>query len=449
MEKIQITGGQRLQGEVRVSGSKNSALALMAASLCAEGVTTLENVPNIGDIHVMIEMMTKMGCATRWSGEHRLEVEVDTSNLDLKTHANELLELVQKMRASFTILGPLLARLGEAQVALPGGCAIGTRSVDFHIKGLEAMGATVSVEHGFVIAKAGKLRGAHIFLDFPSVGATNHLLSTAVLAEGKTIIENAAQEPEIHDLARFLVSMGAKIKGAGTHRIEVEGVKRLKPVRHSVIPDRIEAATYAVAGAMTGGSVLVKNVMEDHLFPVILKLREAGATVEAEGPALRVVDSVRSTPPLCNLRVSMTGRPKPVNITAVPHPGFPTDTHPVMGAMLTIAGGTSVITETVYDRRFRYFSELQRMGAKVRVSGQTAVIEGVDRLTGAQVSSPDLRGGAALVLAGLIAEGTTEITQLQYIDRGYEAFVQKLANLGADVERFDPNLLLRPALSFA
>lgn len=422
----------------------------MAASLCAEGVTTLENVPNIGDIHVMIEMMSKMGCATRWSGEHRLEVEVDTSNLDLKSHSAELVELVQKMRASFTILGPLLARLGEAQVALPGGCAIGTRSVDFHIKGLQAMGAEVYVEHGFVIAKTEKLKGAHIFLDFPSVGATNHLLSTAVLAEGKTIIENAAQEPEISDLARFLSSMGAKIKGAGTHRIEVEGVKRLKPVRHAVIPDRIEAATYAIAGAMTGGNVLVKNVVADHLLPVILKLRESGARVEVEGPTLRLVDNARTTPPLSALRVSMEGRARAVNLTAAPHPGFPTDTHPVFAAMLAVAEGTSVITETVYDRRFRYCSELQRMGANTRVSGQTAVIDGVDRLTGAQVSAPDLRGGAALVLAGLIAQGETEITQLQYIDRGYEAFVQKLLNMGANIERFDTAAILaRPALSFA
>lgn len=449
LERILVTGGQRLEGEVRVSGSKNSALALMAASLCAEGVTTLENVPNIGDIHVMIEMLTQMGCATRWSGEHRLEVEVDASNLDLTSNSSELSELVRKMRASFTILGPLLARLGEAQVALPGGCAIGTRSVDFHIKGLQAMGAEIKVEHGFVIAKAEKLHGAHILLDFPSVGATNHLLSTAVLAEGKTIIENAAQEPEIVDLARFLTSMGAKIKGAGTHRIEIEGVNRLKPSRHAVIPDRIEASTYAVAGAMTQGDILIKNVVLDHLLPVVLKLRECGVSIEPEGPSLRLVDSVRTTPPLCNLRVTLSGRAKAVNITAAPHPGFPTDTHPVVASMLAVAEGPSVISEGVYDRRFRYCNELQRMGAKIKVSGQTAVIEGVDRLTGARVSAPDLRGGAALVLAGLIAEGTTEITQLQYIDRGYEAFVQKLGNLGADIERLDPTVLLQPALSIA
>ncbi len=446
-----MTGGNRLSGEVRVSGSKNSALALMAASLCAEGVTTLENVPNIEDIRILIQMLTQLGCATRWSGSHQLQVEVDTSGLNMDDHSERLQELVGRMRASFTILGPLVARLGVARVALPGGCAIGTRALDFHIKGLQALGAEVVLDHGFVIARAEKLIGAEIFLDLPSVGATNHLLSTAVLAEGHTTIENAAQEPEIVDLARFLNAMGAKIKGAGTHRIEIEGVKRLKPVRHVVIPDRIEAATFALAGAITGGDILIRDCVEDHLTPVILKLREAGVTVQPEGPALQMFSGKKQSHALSALRVKMEGRPLPVQITAAPHPGFPTDVQPLMAALSTVGSGASIIKEAVYDSRFGYTDELRRMGAHIRVSGQTAIIEGVDRLTGAQVAAPDLRGGAALVLAGLVAEGQTEVTQIQYIDRGYEEFVIKLAEMGALIERKAPQSMpyFRPMLSVA
>jgi UDP-N-acetylglucosamine 1-carboxyvinyltransferase len=449
VEKVLVAGGNQLAGEVRISGSKNSALAIMAAALCADGVTLLENVPDIGDIHVMMEMLDELGCKSRWTGDHRLEI--DTAGLTAAGDSSELVELVRKMRASFTILGPLLARFGEARVALPGGCEIGTRSVDFHIKGLHALGADVHVEHGYVIAKTERLNGAKILLDFPSVGATNHLLSTAVLAEGRTIIENAAQEPEIVDLARFLSAMGARIKGAGTHRIEVDGVKRLNPTRHRIIPDRIEAATYAVAAAATQGDIVIRNVVEDHLLPIILKLRECGVEIESEGPSLRLFDIGRALPPLCSIRVKSKLRScRPAHVTASPHPGFPTDAHPVLASMLTVADGASIVTETVYDRRFRYCSELQRMGANVTVSGQNALIEGVERLTGAQVSAPDLRGGAALVLAGLIAEGETEVTGLQYIDRGYEAFVPKLQQLGAEIERVSlESGLVRPALCIA
>ena len=357
--------------------------------------------------------------------------------------SNRLQELVSKMRASFTILGPLVARFGEASVPLPGGCDLGTRAVDFHLKGLQAMGAEVSVVHGQAIAHASKLHGANVLLDCPSVGTTNHLLSVAVLAHGRTVIENAALEPEIIDLARMLSEMGANIKGAGTHRIEIEGVRRLKAVRHTVIPDRIEAATFMIAGAMTRGDIVVRNVVEDHLLPVVLKLRECGVDIQVDGPALYLFPSRRSAPPLTSFRVRMNGRPNGVHVTAMPHPGFPTDAHPVLGALMTLANGTSLITETVYDRRFRYCNELQRMGANITVTGQNAVIEGVDRLTGAQVSAPDLRGGAALVLAGLAAEGETEISDLQFVDRVYEEFVRKLEKMGAKIERYDPSLAVR------
>lgn len=433
MEAIYIQGGSRLRGEVTISGSKNSSLAILAASLLAEGETVLDNVPDIGDIHTMLDMLQHLGVRAEWCAPHRLRL--DTSRV---VTSETTYEPVRRMRASFNVLGPLVARLGAARVALPGGCDIGARNVDYHVKGLQALGAHVVVEHGYADARAERLRGAHVFLDYPSVGATNQIISAAVLAEGVTVLENAAEEPEVVDLACFLNRMGAKVRGAGTKRIEITGVKRLKPTHYRVIPDRIEAATFAVAAAMTGGDVVIHKVVPEHVKPVVLKLRETGADVTIETPQARLLDSQFSdTVQVASLRVRGKGRPKAVDITATPHPGFPTDVHPPMAALLSVADGTAVITETVFERRFRYAAELQRMGADIVVSGQTAVVRGVERLTGAQVVAPDLRAGAALVLAGLMAEGETEVTGLEHIDRGYECLVDKLKALGAEVVRWD------------
>ncbi|MGQ9523357.1 MAG: UDP-N-acetylglucosamine 1-carboxyvinyltransferase [Armatimonadota bacterium] len=433
MEAIYIQGGTSLQGEITVSGSKNSSLAILAASLLAEGETILDNVPDIGDIHTMLDMLKHLGARVQWSNTHRLKI--DTSRI---VTSESTYESVRKMRASFNVLGPLVARLGSARVALPGGCDIGARNIDFHVRGLQALGAHVVVEHGYAEARAERLRGAHVFLDFPSVGATNQIVTTAVLAEGVTVIENAAEEPEVVDLANFLNRMGAKVYGAGTKRIEIVGVRHLQPTRYRVIPDRVEAATFAVAAAMTDGDVLIHRVVSEHVKPVLLKLRDTGADVTIETSQPRLLDTeFPDTVQTASLRVRGKGRPKAVDITATPHPGFPTDVHPPMAALLSVADGTAVITETVFERRFRYAAELQRMGADITVSGQTAVVRGVKRLTGAQVVAPDLRAGAALVLAGLVAEGETEITGLEHIDRGYECLVGKLKALGAEIVRWD------------
>jgi len=432
LEAIYIQGGNRLEGEVVASGSKNSSLAILAAVLLAEGETFLDNVPDIGDIHTMLDMLEHLGAKAEWCGDHRLKI--DTSSI---TTSETAYEPVRKMRASFNVLGPLLARFGHAKVALPGGCDIGARNVDYHVKGLQALGAQVTVEHGFADARADRLRGAHIFLDYPSVGATNQIISAAVLAEGTTIIENAAEEPEVVDLARFLNRMGAKIKGAGTKRVEITGVRRVKPIKYRVIPDRIEAATFAVASAMTGGDVTIHRVVYEHIKPVLLKLRETGAEITVEKPAARLLDpEFPDAEEIVSVRVRGRGRPRAVDITAAPHPGFPTDVHPPMAALLSIADGTAVITETVFERRFRYAAELVRMGADIVVSGQAAVVRGVEKLTGARVVAPDLRAGAALVLAGLVAEGETEVSGVEHIDRGYENLESKLAQLGANVIRW-------------
>lgn len=433
MDRIYIQGGARLKGEVAVSGSKNSSLAILAATLLTDGETVLDNIPNIGDIQTMLDMLQHLGAKVEWCGSHRLKV--DTTFVVSSATAYEP---VRKMRASFNVLGPLLARLGSARVALPGGCDIGARNVDFHVKGLQALGAQVSVNHGYTDAKADRLRGAHVLLDYPSVGATNQLISAAVLAAGTTIIENAAEEPEVVDLARFLSQMGAQIRGAGTKRVEVQGVTKLHPTTYKVIPDRIEAATFAVAAAMTRGDVLIHNAVHDHVKPCLLKLKDTGAEVSIERPAPHLVDpQFPDTVEVASIRVRADRRLTSVDITATPHPGFPTDVHPLMAALLSTANGVSVISETVFERRFRYAAELQRMGADITVSGQTAVVRGVEKLTGAQVSAPDLRAGAALVLAGLVAEGETEVSGLEHIDRGYERLVEKLSSLGADVVRWD------------
>lgn len=433
MEKIYTTGGTRLTGAVEVSGSKNSALALLAATLLVDGVTVLDNVPNIGDIHTMTDMLAQLGARIRWLAPHRLEV--DASSV---TSSEASYDLVRKMRASFGVLGPLLARFGAARVALPGGCDIGARAVDFHLKGLTAMGTEFATDHGFVEGETRGLHGAHILLDYPSVGATNQLLCAAVLASGVTVIENAAEEPEILDLANLLRAMGARITGDGTKRIVIEGVERLHSTRHRVIPDRIETGTFMVASAITGGDVVIRNAVLEHVKPILLKMLEMGVTVDIDGPPLQVYDEGFPAPiPVAAMRVVGPRRVKAADVTVTTHPGFPTDMHPPIAALLALAEGTSVITETVFERRFRYASELQRMGASIRVSGQTAVVVGVDRLMGAQVTAPDLRAGASLVLAALAAEGETEIAGLDHIDRGYENLVQRLQALGAQISRCD------------
>jgi UDP-N-acetylglucosamine 1-carboxyvinyltransferase len=433
LEKIHIAGGARLTGAVQVSGSKNSALALLAATLLAEGATILDNVPSIGDIHTMTDMLAQLGARVRWLSGHRLEVDASYVNTSETSY-----DLVRKMRASFGVLGPLLARYGTARVALPGGCDIGARSIDFHVKGLAAMGATFTTEHGFVEGHTDGLHGANILLDYPSVGATNQILTAATLAHGTTTIENAAEEPEIQDLANLLRAMGARITGDGTKRIVIEGVERLHPVKHRVIPDRIETGTFMVAAAITGGDMVIRNAVLEHVKPILLKMLEMGVSVDIDGPPMQVYDREFPEPiPVAAIRVMAPRRVRSADLTVTTHPGFPTDMHPPMAALLSVAQGTAVITETVFEKRFRYAGELQRMGADIRVSGQTAVIVGVEELTGAEVTAPDLRAGASLVLAALAAEGDSEIAGLEHIDRGYENLVQKLQTLGAQVTRCD------------
>jgi len=415
LQEIYVVGGNRLKGDVRISGSKNGTLAIMAGALLAKGTTILENVPRIGDINTMVEMLRQVGVRTRVSRENR--VEIDASEIE----SNEApYELVKKMRASFCITGPILARLGYAKVPMPGGCDIGARPIDFHVKGLQALGARVSIEHGYVETEASKLRGAHIYLDFPSAGATQHIMTVACLAEGTTRIENAALEPEVVELADFLSAMGARICGAGTSTIEVEGVKELHGVTHTMIPDRMEAGTFAIAAAATRGDVILVCAISEHCTAVFQKLEEAGIRVAAGTDCVRITSD---------------RRPIATDIKTMPHPGFPTDMQQLFTAMLTIADGTSVVSESVYERRFKYVAELQRMGADIVQEGRTAIIKGVPKLTGAQVTATDLRAGAALIIAGLAADGRTEISGVEHIDRGYEDIEGKLASLGAEVVR--------------
>ncbi|HEY3331148.1 MAG TPA: UDP-N-acetylglucosamine 1-carboxyvinyltransferase [Capsulimonadaceae bacterium] len=418
MEKIYTVGGRRLEGEISLSGSKNATLAILAAALVAEeGQTLLTNVPRISDVRVMSEMLEQLGVPTRFE---RNTLLVDATNLQ---NHDAPYELIRQMRASFNVLGPILARFGHARVALPGGCDIGARPVDFHLKGFELMGAVITVEHGFVEATAPNgLHGAEIFLEFPSVGATTHLMAAAALAKGTTRILNAAAEPDVVSCADFVNALGGKVSGAGTKTIVIEGVKKLRGTKFAVDSDRIEAGTFAVAAAITGGDIYIRGAAEAQLEPVTAKLIEAGAIITFDGDGMRV---------------QAPRRMKAVNIRAIPHPGFPTDLQPVFAAMLTLADGTAVITETVYERRFKYVNELARMGADCKIEANAAVIVGVDRLTGAPVSGSDLRATAALVLAGLSAVGQSEISGLQYLDRGYEGFVEKLSGVGAEIWRAD------------
>ncbi|SNS49923.1 UDP-N-acetylglucosamine 1-carboxyvinyltransferase [Anaerovirgula multivorans] len=415
MAKIVVEKSQPLKGTVRVSGAKNSVLPILAASLLATEKCILEDVPPLRDVDVICEVLTSLGADVKRI--NREQIEIMSNQID---NFEAPYELVRKMRASFLVMGPLLARMGKARISMPGGCAIGTRPIDLHLKGFKALGAEITLGHGFVEAKADKLIGSKIYLDFPSVGATENIMMAAVLAEGQTIIENAAEEPEITDLANFLNEMGAQIKGAGTDTIKIMGVEKMVGATHTVIPDRVEAGTYMVAAAMTGGNVLVDNVEAEHLKPVIAKLREMDVEIFEEGNGLRVIAS---------------GRPKPADIKTLPYPGFPTDMQAQFMALLSIAKGTSVVIETVFENRFMHVSELKRMGVDIKIEGRSAIIEGQEKLTGAPVKATDLRAGAALILAGLVSEGRTEVTNIEHIERGYVDIEKKLRGLGANIYR--------------
>ncbi len=414
MEKIIIHGGRRLKGEVRVSGAKNSALPLLFATLLAPGVHRLGNVPELRDIATAEKLLTVMGA--------RVAREQDRFSIDAgEIRSDEApYDLVRTMRASVLTLGPLLARVGHARVSLPGGCAIGARPINLHLKGLEAMGARIELDHGYVEARAKRLQGARIYLDIPTVGGTENLMMAATLAKGTTVLENAACEPEIVDLAEALIGMGARIGGAGTDRVVIEGVDELRPMDFSVMPDRIEAGTFMVAAAMTRGNVKVLGARFEHLEALISKLLEAGVEVGEEGDGLRVKGP----------RHILS-----VNIKTRPHPGFPTDMQAQFMALMTLAEGTSVITENVFENRFMHVCELQRMGADIAIEGPTATVRGVKSLLGAPVMATDLRASACLVLAGLAAENTTEVARIYHLDRGYERLEEKFRQLGAEIER--------------
>ena len=409
-----VTGGARLVGEVEVTGAKNSVLKLMAAALLAEGTTELSAVPDILDVTIMGEVLRRLGCdVVRGKGTVSITVPEQPG------HEADY-DLVRRMRASIAVLGPLVARCGEAKVALPGGDAIGSRGLDMHISGLVKLGASVDSEHGYLIARAPRLTGATVWLDFPSVGATENLLMAAVLAKGTTTIDNAAREPEIVDLCTMLVAMGASIDGIGSSTLVVEGVEWLRPVSHRTVPDRIVAGTWAVAAAITRGDLTVKGGTPEHLEMALDKLSAAGAIVEAR------VDG---------FRVRMDDRPQAVDVVTLPYPGFPTDLQPMMLALNSVADGTAMITENVFEARWMFVNELLRLGADVRTDGHHAVVRGRPRLSGAPVRAHDIRAGAGLVLAGLAADGVTEVSDVAHIDRGYERFVDNLVRLGADVRR--------------
>ncbi len=415
MEKIIVENSGPLKGRVRISGSKNAVLPILAASLLNNHASVIEDVPPLKDVGVISEVLESLGATVENLGEGTLRITAKEI-----TNVEAPYELVRKMRASFLVMGPLLARCGKARISMPGGCAIGTRPIDLHLKGFKALGAKIHIGHGFVEAEAEKLVGAKIYLDFPSVGATENIMMAAVLAEGETIIENAAEEPEITDLANFLNKMGCSVRGAGTDTVKIKGVKTLKELSHRVIPDRIEAGTFMVAAAITGGDVLIENIITDHLRPLIAKLKENNAEVIENGTTVRVIGNSNK---------------KPVDIKTLPYPGFPTDMQSQFMALLCATKGTSVVTETVFENRFMHVNELKRMGARIKIEGRSAVVEGGIPLQGAQVKATDLRAGAALLLAGLIAEGPTEIENIEHIDRGYVNIEQKFTDLGANIHR--------------
>lgn len=416
MERLFVEGGKPIKGTVRVSGAKNSALALIAGTLLGDGVTTLTNVPQLLDVRIITEVLGHLGADARLTDDGTLVVDARGVNKHEAPY-----DLVTKMRASFFVLGPVLARMGKAKIPLPGGCAIGSRPVDLHLKGLRALGATVQIEHGFVEATAERLYGANIYLDYPSVGATENIMMAASLADGITVIENCAQEPEVVDLADMLNAMGADVRGAGTETIIIHGVERLGGCNHRVIPDRIEAGTYMMAAAITRGELRIEGVRVDHMQAVVSKLAEAGVLITNAGPECVIVKGHDEL--------------KPIDIRTMPYPGFPTDLQAPIMALLATIPGTSMITETVFENRFLHVDELLRMGANIKTEGNAAVILGNRRLTGAPVRATDLRAGAALIIAGLAAEGQTSISGLHHIDRGYEGIVKKFEGAGAELTR--------------
>ena len=419
MDKIIVQGGNRLTGEVNISGAKNAAVAIIPAVLLAESPCRIENVPNISDVKLSVRILTEMGATARWINKNT--VEIDPTTVDTNVVPGDL---GRKMRGSYYNIGALLARCSHAIVPLPGGCDFGVRPIDQHIKGFKALGCTYSLNDGMIEVSAKNLRGAHIYLDMVSVGATMNIILAAVKAKGRTVIENAAREPHVVDLANFLNSMGANISGAGTDVIKIRGVEHLNGITYSIIPDQIEAGTFMAAAAATGGDVLIKNVTPKHLESITAKLMEMGVTVIEYDDAVRV----RRDGPLYKC-----------NVKTMPHPGFPTDMQPQIAALLSLAQGTSILNENVWENRFRYVDELKRMGAQITVEGKSAIIEGVDSLKGAPVRAVDLRAGAAMIIAGLAAEGVTKIEEIGHIQRGYEDIVEKFVGLGADMYlRVDP-----------
>ena len=414
-EKFIISGGNRLKGTVKIDGAKNSSLSIMAATLLTKEVCILRNVPRLTDVETMSDVIRKLGVNVEWKEGNNLYIDSDNFN-----NYEAPYELVKMMRASILVMGPLLARLKRAKISLPGGCAIGARPVDYHLKGFEALGAQVEVKKGYIEAKVNILKGDEIYLDFPSLGATENIMMAACLAEGVTTIENAAKDPEVVELGNFLNKMGAKIKGLGTDLIKITGVKELQGIDYTIIPDRIEAGTYMIAAAITGGDVLIEKADPLLLKPLIVKLEEAGVQIELERDLIKVIhpDNVNA-----------------VDIKTLPFPGFPTDMQPQFMALSCVARGTSVITETVFEKRFTHIGDLIRMGADIKVEGHSAIIKGVKKLSAAPVMASDLRGGAALVIAGLVAEGTTELSRIYHLDRGYVKLEEKLNSLGADIKR--------------
>lgn len=416
---IVVKESKPLKGTVRVSGAKNAVLPIIAATLLVDGVSVIKSVPNLRDVNVMSDLLRYLGAKVQYDGETLVVDATEIKETEAPYH------LVNKMRASFLVMGSLLARFNTAKISMPGGCAIGTRPIDLHLKGFKAMGAEIVSDHGYIEAAAQELTGSKIYLDFPSVGATENIMMAAVMAKGTTTIENAAEEPEIVDLANFLNKMGAKVRGAGTNTIKITGVEKLEAVEHTVIPDRIEAGTYMVAAAMTKGDVFVDNVIIDHIKPVVAKLIEVGCTVEEHENGVRVIGAQEIMP---------------TNIKTLPHPGFPTDMQSQFMAMLCLAKGKSTITETVFENRFMNVPELIRMGANIEINGKSAIVEGRDRLTGSEVMATDLRAGAALVISGLVAEGETIVKNIYHIERGYVDLVGKLSMLGAEIYKVEENI---------
>lgn len=415
MEQYIIRGGNPLVGEVEIGGAKNAALGILAAAIMTDETVVLENLPDVQDINVLLEAISGIGAKVNRIDRNKVAINgsmIGDFSVDY--------EYIKKIRASYYLLGALLGKYRRAEVPLPGGCNIGSRPIDLHLKGFKALGASVKIRNGAIVAEAERLHGSHIFLDTVSVGATINIMMAAAMAEGRTTIENSAREPHVVDVANFLNSMGANIKGAGTDVIRIRGVEKLHKTEYSIIPDQIEAGTFMFAAAATKGDVMVKNVIPKHLEATTAKLVEIGCEVEEFDDAVRVVASRRLTN---------------TNVKTLPYPGYPTDMQPQIGVTLALARGTSIVTESIFENRFKYIDELARMGASVKVEGNTAIITGVDKLTGARVSAPDLRAGAALVIAGLAAEGITIVDDIVYIQRGYENFEEKLRNLGAEIEK--------------